>query len=122
LDDDAFGNPLLQARLTELRENASHYTAYKNRKGITETTSLVDNYLKIVKRKLRQVESFRDKKWTALFFRAQANTRNFVSFNPGAKNVGKSPFMLAAGQTSNLPWIQVMNLHNAFLFTENALL
>ena len=35
LDDEAFGDPLLQARLTELRENASHYTAYKNRKGIT---------------------------------------------------------------------------------------
>jgi hypothetical protein len=121
LDDEAFGDPLLQARLTELRENASHYTAYKNRKGITETTSLVDNYLKIVKRKLRQVESFRDKEWTALFFRAQANTRNFVTFNPGAKNVGKSPFMLAAGQTHNLPWIQVMNMHNAFLFTEKAL-
>ncbi len=37
------------------------------------------------------------------------------------KNVGKSPFMLAAGQTHNLPWIQVMNMHNAFLFTEKAL-
>jgi hypothetical protein len=29
--------------------------------------------------------------------------------------------MLAAGQTHNLPWIQVMNMHNAFLFTEKAL-
>jgi hypothetical protein len=24
--------------------------------------------------------------------------------------------MLAQGQTFNLPWIQVMNVHNAFLF------
>jgi hypothetical protein len=120
LDDEAFSNPLLQDRLTELVKNASHYTAHKSRKGITETTSMVDNYLKIVKRKLRQVESFRDKDCTALFFRAQANTRNFVTFNPGAKNAGKSPFMLAAGQTYDLPWIQVMNMHNAFLFTHNA--
>jgi hypothetical protein len=121
LDDEAFTNPVLQARIAELRENASHYTAHKNRKGITETTSLVDNYLKIVKRKLRQVESFRDKEWAALFFRAQANTRNFVPFNSGAKNAGKSPFMLADGQTFDLPWIQVMNIHNAFLFTANAI-
>jgi hypothetical protein len=34
----------------------------------------------------------------------------------GAKNAHKSPFMLAQGQTFNLPWIQVMNVHNAFLF------
>jgi hypothetical protein len=120
LDDEAFRNPLLQARLNELIENAAHYTACKNRKGITETTSLVDGYLKIVKRKLKQVESFRDKRWAALFFKAQANTRNFVPFNPGAKNAGKSPFMLAGGQTYDLPWIQVMNVHNAFLFSEGA--
>jgi hypothetical protein len=34
----------------------------------------------------------------------------------GAKNAHKNPFMLAQGQTFNLPWIQVMNVHNAFLF------
>jgi len=121
LDDEAFLNPILKARLDELRENATYYTSNKQRKGITETTSLVDNYLKMVKRKLRQVESFRDKEWTTLFFRAQANTRNFVPFNSGAKNAGKSPFMLAGGQTYDLPWIQVMNMHNAFLFSESAL-
>lgn len=120
LDDEAFHSPLLQARLNELIENAAHYTACRNRKGITETTSLVDGYLKIVKRKLKQVESFRDKRWATLFFKAQANTRNFVPFNPGAKNAGKSPFMLAGGQTYDLPWIQVMNVHNAFLFAESA--
>ncbi len=120
LNDEAFSHPLLQKRVVELKENAAHYTAHKNRKGITETTSIVDNYLKIVKRKLRQVESFRDKESTRLFFQAQANTRNFVEYNPGAKNAHKSPFMLADGQTYNLPWIQVMNMHNAFLFTEEA--
>jgi len=26
--------------------------------------------------------------------------------------------MLADGTTSDLPWIQVMNVHNAFLFAE----
>lgn len=121
LDDEAFSNPILQDRLTELIENAAHYTSHKNRKGITETTSIVDNYLKMVKRKLRQIESFRDKEWASLFFRGQANTRNFVPFNPGAKNAHKSPFQLASGQTYDLPWIQVMNVHNAFLFTEGAL-
>ncbi len=72
LNDDAFDHPLLKERLDELRKNAAHYTAHKNRKGITETTSIVDNYLKLVKRKLRQVESYRDRYWTTLFFRAQA--------------------------------------------------
>jgi hypothetical protein len=28
--------------------------------------------------------------------------------------------MLAGGKTYDLPWIQVMNFHNAFLFTPNA--
>jgi len=120
LDDEAFSNPLLQERLSELKENASHYTSYKSRRGIKQTTSIVDNYLKQIKRKLRQVESFRDKEWASLFFRAQANARNFVPFLPGAKNSHKSPFMLAGGQTYDLPWIQVMNMHNAFLFTEDA--
>lgn len=121
LNDEEFLDPILQTRLDELKANAVYYTLNKQRKGIATTTSMVDNYLKLVKRKLRQVESFRDKAWTALLFRAQANTRNFVPFNPGAKNAGKSPFLLAGGQTHDLPWIQVMNVHNAFLFSEGAL-
>jgi hypothetical protein len=107
-------------RLDELKENASHYTCHKKREGITKTTSIVDNFLKSVKRKLTMAESFRDKKWSQILFRAMANTRNFVPFLPGAKNAHKSPFVLAQGQTYDLPWIQVMNFHNAFLFTENA--
>lgn len=121
LHDEAFLDPILQARLDELKENAVYYTVHKHRKGIAQTTSIVDNYLKIVKRKLRQVESFRDRQWAALFFKAQANTRNFVPFNPGAKHAGRSPFSLAGGHSYDLPWIQVMNVHNAFLFSEGAL-
>ena len=81
---------------------------------------MVDNFLKIVKRKLRQAESFRDKECTGIMFRAMANIRNFAPFLPGAKNKGKIPFMIAQGETFGLPWAQVMNVHNAFLFTENA--
>lgn len=120
LDDDAFDHPLLKERLDELSRNAAHYTAHKNRKGITETTSIVDNYLKLVKRKLRQVESYRDRYWTTLFFRAQANTRNFIPYNPGAKNAHQSPFMLAGGESYDLPGFQAMNVHNAFLFADRA--
>jgi len=81
----------------------------------------VDNFLKIVKRKLKQVESFRDKAHTQLLFKAMANIRNFVPFMSGAKNVGKSPFMLAGGETYDLPWMQVINMHSGFLFTPKAL-
>jgi hypothetical protein len=52
-------------------------------------------------------------------FRAMANVRNFVPFLAGAKNACKSPFVMAGGEDFNLPWIQTMNVHNAFLFTEN---
>jgi len=121
LGDEEFLDPILRARLDELKENAVYYTSHKQRKGIAQTTSMVDNYLKLVKRKLKQVESFRDKQWTTLFFKAQANTRNFVPFNPGAKNAGRSPFLLSGGKTYDLPWIQVMNIHNTFLFCEGAL-
>ncbi len=121
LNDEAFSSPILIERLEELKENAEHYTAHKNRKGITQTTSIVDNYLKGIKRKLRQIESFRDNEWAKLFFRAHANVRNFVPFLPGSKNAHKSPFELAGGQTYGLPWIQTMSVHNAFLFAENAL-
>jgi hypothetical protein len=120
LHEAAFNHPLLKVRLDELKENASHYTCHKKRGGITKTTSIVDNFLKSVKRKLTMAESFRDKKWSQILFRAMANTRNFVPFLPGAKNAHKSPFMLAQGQAHGLPWIQVMNFHNAFLFTPNA--
>ena len=121
LDDEAFEHPLLKKRIDDLRENAVHYTSHKQRSGITISTSIVDNFLKIVKRKLNQVESFRDKTCAQYLFNAMANIRNFVPFMPGAKNAGKSPFMLAGGETYGLPWIQVINLHNGFLFTPNAL-
>ncbi len=120
LDDEAFAHPLLKARVDELRENAVRYTSHKNRNGITTTTSMADNFLKIIKRKLRQVSSFRDKDCAKLFFKAAANIRNFVPFLSGAKNAHQSPFMLAGGETYGLPWMQVMNMHNAFLFTPNA--
>ena len=115
LDDAAFQHPLLQARLEELTANAARYTCHQKRHGLTPTTSLVDNFLKQVKRKLRQVESFRDQASTHAFFRAMATVRNFVPFLPGAKNAHQSPFMLAGGETFDLPWVQVMNVHNAFL-------
>jgi hypothetical protein len=120
LDDEAFQHPLLRARLRELEKNAVRYTSHKKRNGITKTTSIVDNLLKIVKRKLTMAESFRDPLYARILFTALANIRNFVPFLSGAKNAHQSPFMLAQGQTYNLPWIQVMNVHNAFLFTPNA--
>jgi hypothetical protein len=55
LEDKAFQHPLLRQRLDELKENACHYTCHKSRKGISKTTSIVNSYLKTVKRKLRQV-------------------------------------------------------------------
>ncbi len=113
----AFRHPILQVRLKGLRDNAVRYTCHHKRQGLTKTTSIVDNFLKMVKRKLRQVESFRDPDSTRLFFRAMATVRNFVPFLSGAKNAHQSPFQLANGQTHDLPWAQVMNVHNAFLFT-----
>ena len=117
--DAAFDHPLIRPVLDELKKSAVHYTVYKRRNGIKRTTSLVDNFLKIVKRKLKQVESFRDRNWTAVLLRAMANVRNFVPFMPGAVNAHKSPFMLAGGNTFDLPWSQAMNVHNAFLFVES---
>ena len=46
LNDDAFSYPILKKRVAELKENATHYTSHRNRNGITQTTSIVDNYLK----------------------------------------------------------------------------
>lgn len=118
LKEDAFNHPILAERVSELKENAAHYTSHKNRKEITQTTSIVDNFLKIVKRKLKGVESFRDQETTKLFFKGLANIRNFAPFAPGAKNARKSPFKIAGGETYGLPWAQVMNIHNAFLFSK----
>ncbi len=120
LKDDAFNYPPVRKILNQVISDGARYTCNKSRKGIKKTTSIADNFLKIVKRKLRQVESFRDKECTELLFQAMANIRNFVPFMSGAKNAHKSPFMMAQGETFELPWVQVMNVHNAFLFTENA--
>ena len=116
LKDDAFKHPILKSRIDELKQNAAHYCANKNRIGIKRTTSIVDNFLKLAKEKIRKVKSFRDPEWASCFFRALANVRNFLPFKPGAKNAHKSPFMIAEGQTLNLPWMQVINLYNGFLF------
>ncbi|MCP4913515.1 MAG: hypothetical protein GY909_10380 [Oligoflexia bacterium] len=120
LKDPAFDHPLLKQRVTDLKKNAVHYTSHRKRNGIKKSTSIVDRFLKYVKRKLRQSESFRDKECTQFLFKAMANVRNFVPYMSSAKNAYKSPFMLGQGETYDLPWIQVMNMHNAFLFTENA--
>ena len=117
---DEFKHPLLKGRIDSLKEDAVRHTSFKNRKGITPTTSKADGFLKIVKRKLRQAESFRDRDCTLHLFRAMANARNFLPFLPGAKNAHKNPFMLAQGETFDLPWIEAMNVHNAFLFSDNA--
>ncbi len=119
LNEPAFNHDLLRPVIEEIRKNGVHYTVYRNRDGIKKTTSIVDNFLKIVKRKLKQAESFRDRDCTGILFRAMANVRNFMPFTSGSKNAHKSPFMLAQGQTYGLPWIQVMNVHNAFLFVDN---
>ena len=119
-EEAAFHHPILRARLDELKANAVRYTSHHKRNGLTKTTSIVDNFLKIVKRKLRQVESFRDQDCTRTLFRAMATVRNVVPFLSGAKNAHKSPFMLAQGETYGLPWIQVLNMHNAFLFSAGA--
>ena len=50
------------------------------------------------------------------FFKGMANVRNFVKFKTGAKNAHKSPFVLAGGEDFSLPWMQVINVHNGFLF------
>lgn len=120
LKDEAFQHPVLRERVEALKANAARYTSHHNRNGFTKTTSLVDNFLNTVKRKLRQVESFRDQDCTRAFFRAMATVRHCVPFLSGAKNAHKSPCMLAQGETYDVPWIQVMNLHNAFLFTPEA--
>lgn len=116
--EPAFDHPTVRPVLDQLKKDAVHYTVYKRRNGIKITTSLVDNFLKIVKRKLRQAESFRDRVCTRVLLRAIANVRNFVPFMSGAKNDHESPFMLANGSTYGLPWIQVLNMHNAFLFVK----
>ena len=118
--EPAFDHPAVAGVIGELEKSAVHYTVYKRRNGIKRTTSLVDSFLKTVKRKLRQAESFRDPNWATLLLRAMANVRNFVPFMSGAKNAGKSPFVLANGSTYDLPWSQVMNVHNAFLFAEES--
>jgi hypothetical protein len=73
---------------------------------------LIINYLKIVKRKLKTVDSFRDEKMTKLTFQWMVNVRNFVPFMSGSKNDHKSPFELAGGETYGLSWIQTMKVHN----------
>jgi ribosomal protein L17 len=118
ISDTLLSHHAVRKVLDHLIEDAVHYSMHKRRSGIKKTTSLVDNFLKIVKRKLRQSESFRDQRSTAFLLRAMANVRNFVPFVPGSKNGNKSPFMLAEGTTYDLPWVQVMNMHNAFLFIE----
>ncbi|MCP4100721.1 MAG: hypothetical protein GY750_04750 [Lentisphaerae bacterium] len=95
LKDEAFNHPLLRRVLNQVIEDGARYTCHKRRDGIKKTTSLADNFLKIVKRKLRQAESFRDQECTGTLFRAMANVRNFVPFMSGAKNAHKSPFMIA---------------------------
>ena len=48
------------------------------------------------------------------------DSEKFCTIYVRGKNVHKNPFELADGETYKLPWIQIMNTHNAFLFTPAA--
>ena len=94
LNEPAFNHDLIRPIIDGIRKNSVHYTVYRKRDGIKKTTSIVDNFLKTVKRKLKQAESFRDRECTGILFRAMANVRNFLPFTSGSKNAHNSPFML----------------------------
>jgi len=115
-EKEAFSHPALKKRLDELKENSINYTRHKEKKGMTKTTSIVDNFLKNAKRKLREAMSFRTPESAKEFFRSMGNVRNFLPFTTGSKNAHKSPFMLSGGEAYNLPWMQVINVYNGFLF------
>ena len=65
-------NFYLDTRIYWFSMNAYTYRPIRKRKGISKCTFAVDNYLKIVKRKLKSVESFRDGKMTKLTFQGMA--------------------------------------------------
>ena len=48
--EDAFEHPLLKSRIESLMEDGVHYTCANKRKVIAPTTSIVDNFLEIVKK------------------------------------------------------------------------
>ena len=52
MHEQAFRHTLFRTIIEEVIKNAVRYTVNKNRNGIKKTTSLVDNFLKVVKRKL----------------------------------------------------------------------
>ena len=52
MHEQAFRHTLFRTIIEEVKKNAVRYTVNKNRNGIKKTTSLVDNFLKVVKRKL----------------------------------------------------------------------
>ena len=69
LTDDEFNHPILKERIEEIKQNATHYCANKNRIGIKRTTSIVNNFMKLAKEKLQKIKSFRDPEWASCFFR-----------------------------------------------------
>ena len=96
MQESAFRHSQIRPILEEVKKNAVRYTVNKNRNGIKKTTSPVDNFLKIVKRKLRQVESFRDRHMTGILFRAMANVRN-SDYNGFGGDHDTLPKMLKSG-------------------------
>jgi len=58
LTDEAFKHPILKSRIEEIKQNATHYCANKNRIGVKRTTSIVDNFLKLAKEKLQKIKCF----------------------------------------------------------------
>jgi Flp pilus assembly protein, ATPase CpaF len=86
-------------------------------------TKLIDVVVWLDNRKIieiKTVESFRDKEMTKLTFQGMANVSKFCTIYVWCEKSPTKPFELAGGETYDLPWIQTMNAHNAFLLTPTA--
>lgn len=112
LDDlpQAFDYEPLASRKHSLAEKQALFQAWTTDNKIAVVTPPLDQCMKFLKRKLKNMQTFHGQKSGLATVNAWAITRNCWRFLKGAKRAGLSPLELAGANFLAIPWMQLVNL------------
>jgi hypothetical protein len=107
---DVFDQEPLASRKQSLLEKQALFQAWTTNQNLAVVTTALDQCMKLLNRKLENMQTFHTKSSGLATVNAWAITRNCWRFLRGAKRAGLSPLELAGADFLAIPWLQLVNL------------
>lgn len=107
---EAFEHPTLASRKQSLKDKQALFQAWISDENLAVVSTALDQCMKFLKRKLKNMQTFHSDKSGLATVNAWAVTRNCWRFLKGAKRAGLSPLELAGADFMKIPWMHLVNL------------